>query len=446
MLAQHYSEAGLLADAVGYWQQAGQRALERSAYVEALGHLHQGLTLLEALPETPQRLQDEFVLQIAVGRALAATRGYAAPEVEQAYARARQLCQHVGDTAELFPALVGLATFCLIRTDLPTTYALGEQLVRLAQRTQRPAHLAEAHRMLGTALLYRGELDTATAHLQQSLAFPPVQSHQGALDTGVAALTYMALGLWLRGYPDQALQSIGQALTQAKRLSHPLSLAFALYGAAQLHQMRRAADMTLAYAQQLHTLAGEQGLPFWQATGAILHGWALAFQGHGEESLRQVRQGFAAYQTTGADLGRPYVLAILAEAYGRAGQPERALRALDEALAAAHHSAERYFEAEVYRLRGELWWWQARQDLGSGLATLRLKEAEESLQRALAVARRQAAKSLELRVAMSISCIWQTQGRQADSRLLLSEIVAGFSEGFDTADLQEARGFLAALA
>jgi predicted ATPase len=457
LLAYHYTEAGLTEQALVYWQRAGQRATQRSANVEAISHLTTALELLKTFPDSPQRTQQELALQTTLGPALMATRGYGAPEVEKAYARARELCQQLGETPQLFPVLFGLWVFYNTRAELQPAQELAEQLLTLAQSVQDPALLLEAHLALGTTLFSLGELASAQVHLEQGIALYDPQQHRSLAfrsgqDPGVFCRAFAPWALWYLGYPAQALQRSQEALTLAQELSHPLSLALALDLAAVLHQLRREGQAAQERAEAMMVLCGEHGFPLFLAQGTILRGWALAEQGQREEGIAQMCQGMAAFRATGAELLRPYSLALLAEAYGEGGQAEEGLAVLAEALAAAHKSGERDYEAELCRLKGELLLVQEgkRQKrfprcgvpTGTKGESEEVSEAEECFRQALDTARRQSAKSLELRAVMSLSRLWQKQGKTAEARQMLTEIYDWFTEGFDTADLQEAKALL----
>ena len=438
LLARHYTEAGLREQAVVYWQRAGQQARQRSANLEAVQHLTTGLALLAMLPEAPTRVQEELNLQLALGPALLATRGYATPEVEQTYARARVLCQQVGETPQLFQALWGLWYFYLVRAEFQTAHELGEQLLNWAQRVQAPVLLLLAHRMLGQTLSFLGEFSTAQGHLERGMTLYDPEQHRSLAslygqDQGVICRSWAALALWCLGYPDQALQQSHEALTLAQELAHPFSLAYAMCFAGKLSQLRREAQAAQERATAEIALCTEQGFALYLARGTILRGWALAEQGQGEEGRAQMHQGMAAYQATGSEVFRPYYLAFLAEAYGKAGQAEEGLTMLAEALTAVHKTGERFYEAELYRLKGELL--MAR-------SAAHHMEAETCFRQALDVARCQQAKSWELRAALSLSRLWQQQGERAKAQDLLAPIYGWFTEGFDTADLQEARVLL----
>ena len=442
LVAHHYTEAGCYAQAVGYWQQAGQRVMQRSANVEAIAHLRQGIELLTTLPDTPDRVQAELTLQTTLGPALMATRGYAAPEVAVTYNRARELCQQAGDTSELFPMLWGMCLLYWGRAEHETARELGEQCLSLARRLDDPALLLEAHLALGSSWFSLGQLSQAHAHLEQGIhIYDPQQHHAlafryGNLDPGAACLAFAGCTLWLQGYPEQALERVNEALTLAQHLEHPYTLARGLYYTTFLHQLRRECQVVSERAATAITVATAQQVALVLAVGPIMRGWALAMQGQGAEGLTQLRHGLDAYRATGAEFQRPHFLGMLAEVYRSLGQPEAGLTALSEALALVEKTGERYYEAELHRLKGELFLQHAAPDVS---------HAETCFQQSLDIARRQQAKSLELRAAMSLGRLWQQQGKRQEGRALLAEVYNWFTEGFDTADLQEAKALLQAV-
>jgi class 3 adenylate cyclase/predicted ATPase/DNA polymerase III delta prime subunit len=451
LLAQHYTEAGLIAQAIPYWQRAGQRATQRSAYVEAISHLTKGLELLKALPDTPERAQQELTLQTTLGPALIATKGHTVPEVERAYTRALELCRQVGETPQLFPVLRGLQVFYFIRAEYKTARELAEQLLTLAQRVQDPVLLVGAHLALGQTLYLLGELASAREHLEQGIALYDPQQYRSLAWAGghpaVQCLSYVALALWALGYPDQALKKNQEALTVAQELSHPFNLAVALYFAVTLRQNCREGQASQELVEALIALSTEYGFPSYLALGTIGRGWALAEQGKVEEGIAQIHQGIAAWRAIGAELARPSYLGLLAEAYRRAGQVEEGLTVLAEALDVAHKTGAGG-EAELYRLKGEL-------SLKSRSPKSEVTnpqyptpspqsetEAEACFLKAIEIARQQQAKSWELRATMSLARLWQSQGKQHEARNTLSDIYDWFTEGFDTKDLQEAKTLL----
>ncbi|MBI1929317.1 adenylate cyclase, partial [Candidatus Poribacteria bacterium] len=469
LVAHHYTEAGLIAQAIPYWQKAGQRAIKRSANLEAIGHLRKGLELLKTQPDGPERIQLELALQAALGVPLMAMKGFTAPEVFAAYTRARELCQLVGETPQLFPVLYGVWAFYFIRAELQAARELGEQFVHLTQRQQDSDHLLAAHRVLGAALLCLGELSAARIHFEEVITCYDINKHRShaflyGRDPGVDALGQSAWLLWMQGYPNQGKQRSDECLTLAQALDHSHTLAIALTIFPLIHQLRQEEQLTQERAEAAITFSTEQGTPFWRAFGTILHGWALSRRGQGEEGIVQIEKGLAAYRAIGAELLQPYFLGLLAEAYGRVGQAEKGLAALDEALARVEKTGERWWEAELYRLKGELLLMQQRSPIpacGEGLGVGASAEpeadkgsvgasppqtvepeAETCFHKALDVTRHQQAKSWELRTAVSLGRLWQRQGKKEEARKMLAEIYGWFTEGFDTADLKEAKALL----
>jgi len=446
LLAHHYTEAGLTEQAIPYWQRAGQQASDRSAYVEAIAHLTRGLEVLASLPEIPEHAQHELELQIALGAVTAAARGLAAPEVAKIYGRARELCQHRGDTPQLFLVLWELWNFYAVAAEFQTARALGEQLFSLAQRLHTSAECMAAHRALGQTFFGLGDLPTARVHLEQSIALyapPPHRAHafRYSQDSGVGAGSILAVALWGLGYPEQARQRMQEGLTLARELAHPISLAIALTYAGWLHQLRREGHTAQAQAEGLIALAEQYGFSQYWGQGLLMRGAELVAQGQQEEGMAQMRQGWAAYRPTEARMQQrgPHFLALLAEACLKAQHVDEGLCALTEALTVVDDTGGRYYEAELYRLKGELL--LVRDALRSPVV-----EAEASLYQALAIARHQQAKSWELRAAMSLARLWQQQGKRTEAYALLAPVYGWFTEGFDTADLQEARELVEALA
>jgi predicted ATPase len=377
-------------------------------------------------------------LYIALGTALQMTKGLAAPEVEHAYTQAHALCQQVGETPEFVPVLLGLWRFYVNRLQLHTARELGDTLLRLAQRVEDPALSVIAHYALGTTWLWLGALLAARQHLEAGIAhYTPDQScaplFRMGHDPGVACQSWAAMTLWLLGYPAQALARLHEALTLAHALSHPFSLASARSAAALVSQLCRDVPAVHEQAKAAVALATAQGFPQWAAIGTSLCGWARAMQGQGEVGMAEVHQGITAWRATGAALGVPYLCTVLAEVSAHLGHPADGLQALAEAHTLVEQHEERWCEAEVHRLQGVVLLRQS----GTPPA-----EAEAWLQRALDVARRQKAKALELRAATSLARLWQQQGKRIEAYELLAPIYGWFTEGFDTADLQEAKALL----
>jgi predicted ATPase len=447
-LAYHYSCSGNTDKAVEYLHLAGQQAVQRSANAEAITHLTTALELLKTLPDKPEHAQQELRLHISLGMPLQTIRGFSSPEVLATYTRARALCQQLSETRQLFPVLYGLRTCHQVRGEFCTACELGEQLLSLAQREQDPILLMEAHRALGSTLFPLGEFGAAQAHLEQSLTLYDAQRHyshvflHGGIEPGVFGFIYAAFVLWALGYADQARQKSEAACTLAQELSYPYSLANAQVYAAMLYQLRRDRALTHKWAEAGITLAREQGIPVCLGEGTILQGWARAEQGQSEEGIPQMRQGLAIHQAVGAGLFRSHYLALLAEAYGKAGQAEDGLATLAEALTVMEKSGERFYEAELYRLKGELTLQASSVQRRESSVQ---KEAEGCFWKAIEIARKQRAKSLELRAVMSLGRLWQQQGKRQEAHHMLAEIYHWFTEGFDTTDLQEAKALLESL-
>ncbi|MBI4234172.1 MAG: AAA family ATPase, partial [Chloroflexi bacterium] len=312
LLAHHYTEAGLVEQAIPCWQRAGERAAQRSACLEAIHHLKKGLELLKTLPDSPERVQRELNLQIALGAVLMSTKGWGAPEAEQVFARAQELCQQAEETPQVFLALLGIWLVYIARADYQTARKLGEQALGRARRLQDPALLMWTYHEMGVTFACLGELASAQEHVEQGIALYHSQQHRSFLsfnhDPSVGCLTIASYFLEVLGYPDQALKRSREALTLARGLSHPQSLAFALAGAAWFHQLRREPQEALQRAEAVIALATEQGFPLYLGRGFIFRGWALAEQGQAEEGIAQMRQGLATYRATGAKIVLTYFL------------------------------------------------------------------------------------------------------------------------------------------
>ncbi len=440
-LAHHYSRSDNITKAVEYLGRAGQLAIRRSAHADAVSRLTAAIDLLQRLPDNPDRIRGELLLQLAVGPALIAVKGATSPEVEEAYTRARELCERLGDPPELFWALFGLRILRLMRGEVRTAYELAEQLSRLAQRAHDPALLIYAQGARGATSYWMGEFLRARENLENAITLydpgRPLAFRMGGLDTGVACLTVAGWTLWQLAYPDQALERGNEALGLAQGLSHPLSLALAKLSVVSLRQYRREARAAQETAESGITLLAEHGFIGFLPIATVLRGWAMAAQGRNEEGIAQLQEDLAASRATPAELNRPYFLTMLAEVCMKTGRLDDGLSALSEALAAADEHENRAFEAEMHRLKGELL--LRRNDLNAA-------EAQSCFERAIETARKQSAKSWELRATMSLARLLASQGRRDEARAMLAEIYGWFTEGFDTADLKDAKALLDQLA
>jgi predicted ATPase len=394
--------------------------------------------------DRPERIQQELTLQTILGRAFIAAKGYAAPEVERTFARARELCSLVDDTVQLFSALYGLWWFHFVAAKLETARSQADELLEFAKRQGDPVLLVTAHRALGYTLYDQGEFASACAQFEKAMALYIPQLHSeaaryGGTDPGVGCLCFDAMALWYLGYPDRALKRMNEAIRLAQQLSDPLSLSASLNFAARVGQFRREASLARARAEASILSSAELGFSYWLAEATILKGWALAEDGQAEEGLVQMRQGLDAYAATGARLWRLYYLALMAEAHGKVGRFDDGLAELDEALDLVQSTSEHEHEAELHRLRGELMLKRCR--VASRDSVIQ-QEAEHCFQEAIDIARKQQAKSLELRAVMSMGRLLQQRGRKEEAREMLSAIRGWFTEGFQTADLMDAKALL----
>jgi predicted ATPase len=443
LLARHCTEAGLAEQAVQYWRRAGERALERSANLEAIAHLTRGIQLLDGLPQSRQRDEQELQFQAALIAPLWASRGFGSPEAERASRRALELCERAApDTPAhfwaYFRALHGLRYAYLIPGDLRGARPLTEQLLALAERRQDREQLAYAHVEMGMELLWSAELIAARRHLEQGIAlYDPEWGRPGSSLQGVncaaSCHTFLTRVCWHLGYPEQALQHSGQAIAIAEDISPPFGQAIALIWTVALHQLRGETRQTQELAEASLALAIEQGFPFLAAVAMVFRGWAMVEQGESEEGIAQLRQGLVAYRATGAEMESSQWLGLLAEACRDTGQIEEGLRVLAEAFDHVAQTGLVYYEPELRRLEGEL---RLHQDPADA------QKAEACFQRAVEIARRTQAKSWELRAATSLARFWHDQGKHAEARDLLAPVFGWFTQGFDTADLKDAQGLL----
>jgi adenylate cyclase len=374
-------------------------------------------------------------------------RGYGTPEVGETYTRALALCERTGDKSQRFAAQLGLRIHHLVRAEYATAYELGKQMLDTASRARDPSLLMEAHSALGSCFFLQGDFGAARTHVEQALAIYDPEQHQAhvfahGVDPGIRALNFLVLTLWFQGYPDQALERSVEALALAQKLAYGPTLAFSLTYAAQLHQLRREPSLAGERAEAVITVSTEHGLPYWLAWGTLLRGWAMCAQGNLEDGIAQMRQGLDAQRAAGGEDQRPYFLALLADGYWRIGESATALGMLDEAVSIVEKSGEHCYEAELYRLKGCFVTGGASNEWA---ASARDSEAADCFHKAIAGARRQGARSLELRAASDLARLLQRQGKKADAKQALSEVYERFTEGFDTADLRDAKALLDAL-
>jgi predicted ATPase len=436
-LAALYEAGREYARAAEYYRLAAEHATQVFAYQEAVVLARRGLGLLQSEPDTTARTRQELALQITLSVPLGACRGLASQESRELFTRARELAQQLGDPPELWTIMYGQWRSYLIGGNNNRARELGEEFLAQAHG-KAPAAMIRAHQIKASVLKYRGEFTAACAHTKELLALWHPQPHAGEMVVHVAdnpamiGLFISAWSLWNLGYPEQALQQSHAALALARQDASPYGLALATFMAAELHISRRETQRVREMAEDCLAICTEHGFPQWLANGYICRGWALVEAGREAAGVAQMREGLTAMHATGADLQRSRYLALLGEACGATGQLAEGLRLLAEALAFAEQSGERFFEAEIHRLKGEL------------LLQSEAPQAavEECFHQAIKVAQRQEAKSLELRAVMSLARLWQRQGKSAEAQQRLAEIYGWFSEGFDTADLKDAKVLL----
>jgi predicted ATPase len=426
--------------AADFYRTAAENAARLFAHHEAVVLARRGLAQLEALPDAPERARRELPLLIALGMQLQVAQGYAAREAEGIYARARTLCEQVPESGPLFPVIWGLWLYYEVRCELGKSREMAEQLFSLAQRVQDPAQLLQAHHALTVTSLCLGDPVATREHMEQGVVLYDARRHSShtyryGLDAGVACQAFGAVAVWLLGYPDQAVERSRAAVALGGELGQPSSLALARYFACLLRQYRREGPAVRESAEATLAIASEHGFSFWLAAARIMRGWALAQEGEFASGIARLRQGMTDWGATGGQTYRTYHLGLLAEALGKQGRFAEAVGVLAEALTLMDGTGERFHGAELHRLRGE---YLLRQQGTEGAR----REAEACFRQALDIARGQQAKSLELRAAMSLARLHQQQGRATEARLMLAECYDWFTEGFDTADLQEARALL----
>jgi predicted ATPase/DNA-binding winged helix-turn-helix (wHTH) protein len=441
-LAVHFERGGETYQAVHYWQQVGVTAARRHAYHDAIAAVRKGLGLLATLPEHPERSQGELALQLTLGELLSAVRGRMAPEVGEAYTRAYALCQQIGETPRLFEVLWGLTVFHCAEAQLHPASRFNQELFGLMQRQHDAALVQRGHYALGMHALAQGHFSAARSHLEDSIRLcdgpqPSTPIFHRVYDQRLAALCFLAQVLWALGYADQAEQRSQEALAVAQQAESPPNIAYAQLFATMLCQWCRDAVAARAHAEALIALAEAQGFGLRREQGRILWGWALSMQGRTAAGVAQIHPALSGDHNPGPGLYRAYFLGVLAEACGHVGQPDAGLRAVDDALTLVAMTEVRWWEAELYRLRGTLL---------LQLASPKVDRAAACFQQALDVAHNQQAKSLELRAALSLSRLWRQQVQGGEVRRLLAPIYDSFTEGFDTPDLQEAKALLVELA
>jgi tetratricopeptide (TPR) repeat protein len=441
VVARHYEHAGLVAPAIEHYQRAGERAAERSANAESIGHLRRALEVVATLPESRDRDQRELELQMAIAAPLGAAKGFSDPEAEGAYVRARELASRIDGSPELPRALMGLATACFVKGDLASGDAVAQEALAAAERTGDPLDLLLGHVVVGFPFFYRGEFSRALQHYGQATAlYDPAQHASFARtlgwDRGVNAHTYLAWCHLYLGQHDRALAWSEKAIALAKRVDHPLTLANVLLHAAILHIERREPDRAFARSAELIAVAEPLGFPMFAGAGRFFRACARADSGESTEGIAAMEQALGELAQTGTGIGAPGFLTLFADRLRGVGRYDDALAVVGLGLARADGQDAHWVDSELHRLH-------ARILLDKGDSA---EEAEARLLQALEIARRHENRLHGLRVAMDLARLWLSKRKRAKSRALLTPVYAWFSEGFDLQDLKDARVLLDALA
>ena len=440
-LAHHYSRSNNTEKAVEYLSLAGTQATQRSAHADAIAYFTQALELLKTLPFTLEWVQHELGIQVSLGAALYVFESGASPEVERALLRAQELSQYVEGQPGHSAVLFALHRFYATIGEFRKADEVAQRHLRIAQRLDAPTFLLAAHVAKGAAELWLGEFVSARAHLEEAAARYDLQHHQALIalyadDFGIVSRIFGAFALWTLGYPTQAIARVEETMRLTEMLKHPFSTGETLVFGAVVYQachevaaVRERCETALVFCQ-------EKGFLFLAPLSMLIQGWALAQQGEVETGIAQMRKGLAMWKATGARLWQPYFLSLLTEAHLKAGQADAGLQVVAEALEEVERSDGRQYEAELHRLKGVLLFQQDQ---------TQHSETEACFHTAIEIAQKQQAKSWELRAATSLARLWQEQGKRDEARDLLAPVYNWFAEGFDTADLKDAKALLAEL-
>jgi predicted ATPase/class 3 adenylate cyclase len=446
LLARHFTEAGLIEKASGLWGKAGQRSVARSALVEAVEQLTRALDQIAALPTTPTLRREQIKLQVALITPLTHVKGYAAPETKAAAERARLLIEQteaLGEALEdpllLLSVLYGFWVTSLLAFNGDVMRELAAQFFALAEKQGATVPLMIGHRLMGISLLHTGDIAEAGLQFDHGIALYDPAEHRPlatrfSVDARVSILTYRSWALWLLGYPEAALADIDHALRDAREFGQAATLLYALALTSVGDFFCGNYAATSAKSDEVVALADEKGLSlFWKTRAMMNHGWILALNGKAADAVQMITSGITARRSTGATLNVPLSLSYLAKAYAELGQFDDAWCCIGEAMTAVETTKERWCEADVHRIAGEIALLSPEPDTS---------KAQAYFERALSVARQQQAKSWELRAAMSMARLWRDQGKRDQAHALLAQVYGWFTEGFDTLDLKEAKKLL----
>jgi predicted ATPase len=436
LFAQHYAKAGLVEKSIAYWGKAGRRSAARSAMAEAAAQFQKGLDQLALLPASPERQRQELEFLSASGAVLRAVKGVAAPETGDAYARARELWEQLGSPSEFLQVPLGQSRFHMFRGEFDLARCLDKELLRLSRQRNDSAGLVLGYMASGRTLFFVGRFARSQSYLEEALAlYDPISHgslvHQAGVDPQAASQAFLAIVLFCLGFPDRALAQSNAAIAEARRLAHPPSLASILSVGAVLLSLADDNGVLEERADQLVALTTDQGFPFYRDQGTIYRGWAKVKNGNAVQGLSLLRSGSADYRTTGAEAWMPHHIALLAAACEIARRIKEGLTLLDDALQMVERTGERWLEAELNRHKAQLL-----------LRRGHTEAAEQLLRKALSIAEEQGAKLWQLRAAVSLAQLRRDQGREVEARELLAPVYSWFTEGFETADLKEAKALL----
>ena len=449
LLARHCTEAGLIEKAAELWGTAGQRSLERSALAEAAEQLTRALDQIAALPQTPALRRKQIELQVALITPLIHLKGYAAPETKAAAERGRMLIEQaeaLGEAPEdrllLFSALYGLWIASYVAFDGDVMRSNATQFLALAEKEGAIVPIMVGHRLMGISLFCTGDIQRGRAHFDRASASYDPAKHRAlgtrfGVDTGVSIFAYRSQALWVLGHSEAALADARNALKYAREINHAATLMYALHNTSLAHIFRGNYEEADAQLNEVISFAGQKGALYWKANGLLVRGWILALTSKASDAIQMLTSGLAAYRSTGSTNWVPLHLSYLAKAHSELGQFNEAWSYIGEAMRTVETTQERWCEAEVYRIAGEIALKSPEPDPA---------KAEAHFERALAVVRQQQAKSWELRAAMSLARLWRDQGKVQQARELLAPVYGWFTEGFDTRDLKDAKALLEELA
>ena len=449
LLARHYTEAALIEKAAGLWCKAGRQSLSRSAFIEAVAHFTRGLSQFEVLPVTAPLIRDRIEAQVGLGNALVDTAGHAAPETKSAFLQAHDLMKQAEELGEplddpllQFSVLRGLWRAAYVAFDGDLMRELAAEFLALAERQGATEPLVIAHHLMGMTLGLTGSIAEARARFDQALAlYDPAENRALATrfgpDSRVTTLSFRAWVLWLLGFPEAARADIDNAVKEAREIGQAATLMLALAIPNYTHILCGDCVAVNAFADELITLAAEKRALLRKAEAIFQQGCALALAGRTADAVETMASGVRAWRSTGATCWTPLHMLFLADAHARLGQFDDARRCIGEAMAASEASKESWCDADIHRLAGDIVLLSGDPDAA---------KAEAYFERALAIARKQQAKSFELRAAMSLARLWRDHGRRTEAHDLLAPVYGWFTEGFGTLDLMEAKALLAELA